>query len=95
MPQRLSGKKELRKTKKRRQRNLDAKERVKSTIKKLKVALEKKDFATCEQALKDVYKTLDRVAAKGLIHPNKAARKKRRIVKLLNKAKAKPRRLSH
>ncbi|MBU1121504.1 MAG: 30S ribosomal protein S20 [Candidatus Omnitrophota bacterium] len=90
MPQKLSGKKELRKTKKRRLRNIDIKQKVKITIKKLKAAITAKDFETCEQMLKVVYKMLDKVASKGVIHPNKAARKKSRIVKLLNKAKSAP-----
>lgn len=88
MPQRLSAKKELRKVKKRKQRNLDAKQKIKTALKKLTSAIDKKDFTSCQQLLKDVYKILDKGAAKGIIHPNKAARKKSRIVKLLNKAKS-------
>ena len=83
MPQKKSAKKELRKSAKRRQQNLKARGQIKSAIKKLKKAIESKDLNNSRQALKDVYKVLDSAASKRVIHPNKAARKKSRLSKLL------------
>lgn len=85
MPQRRSAKKELRKVAKRRQRNLVLKQNIKAAIKKLKKALEEKDPNKSRQALQGVYKILDKAATKKVIHPNKAARKKSRLSKLLVK----------
>ena len=82
MPQRRTAKKELRKTVKKRQRNLQIKNQIKVTIKKLKKALEENDSKKTASAIKDVYKILDKAASKKIIHPNKAARKKSRIAKL-------------
>jgi small subunit ribosomal protein S20 len=91
MPQRASAKKDLRKNKKKRKINYDIKENLKVAIKKFKKTLENKDTAKIQQALKDTYKIIDKTAAKGLIHQNRAAREKSRITKLLNKpATAKP-----
>ncbi len=89
MPQRMSGKKELRKNEKRHKKNIAAKQKIKTTVKKLKKSLEDKDFPATEQIIKEVYKTLDKVAHQGLIHRNKAARKKSRIAKLINRTKSK------
>lgn len=89
MPQRMSAKKELRKNKKRHEKNVAAKQKIKNTVKKLKKSLDDKDFSATEQIIKEVYKTLDKVAHQGLIHRNKAARKKSRIAKLINRTKSK------
>ncbi len=88
MPQRKSGKTELKKNIKRRKRNLFVKAQVKKTIKKLKKSLQDKNTELIKDNLKTVYKTIDKAAAKKVIHPNNAARKKSRITKLANKATA-------
>lgn len=85
MPQRRSAKKDLRKNKKRHQKNLQTKKKIKSAIKKLKKAAENKDTSLRQQALKEVYKILDKAASKKIIHKNKAAKKKSRLGKLLDK----------
>jgi len=92
MPQRKSERKELRKIKVRSRRNLKAKNQVKSTVKQFKKSLTTKDAAALKQDLQEAYKTLDKAAAKGIIHANKAARKKSRLALLLNSnsTKAKP-----
>jgi small subunit ribosomal protein S20 len=84
MPQRKSAKKELRKNIKRRQRNLKVKRNIKAAIKRLRKSLENKDISSSRQALRDVFKILDKSASKRIIHPNKAARKKSRLSKKLN-----------
>ncbi|MDP8289529.1 MAG: 30S ribosomal protein S20 [Candidatus Susulua stagnicola] len=89
MPQRKTAQKDLRKNKKRHERNLVIKQNVKDTIKKLKKAIVSKDDSTKEKALTAVYKVLDRAASKNMLHPNKASRKKSRLTKLANKTTSK------
>ena len=83
MPQRRTAKKELRKTKKRREQNLRIKSKLKSVVKKFKKSLQSGDAASRKKELSEVYKTLDKAAKKKIIHPNEAARKKSRLSKLL------------
>ena len=83
MPQRKSAKKELKKSLKRRQLNLERKRKIKEAIKLYRKAIIAKNLEEAKKALSLVYKALDRAAAKGTIHPNKAARKKSRLSILL------------
>jgi small subunit ribosomal protein S20 len=68
----------VRQSEKRTQRNLDAKTRLKTLFKKAKAS---NDPATTSQ----VESQFDKAAKKGIIHPNKAARKKARLAKALSK----------
>ncbi len=86
MPQRKTAQKELRKNKKRQIKNLQIKHKIKSVLKKFKKSLQDKDQSLRQQALKEVCKVLDKAAAKNVIHPNKSARKKSRLSKLLKKS---------
>ncbi len=70
-----------RQTERRTLRNLDLKTRLKTLFKKAK--------ATPEQA-SPVEAQFDKAARKGIIHPNKAARDKSRLTKLINKLSAPP-----
>ena len=90
MPQRRAAKKDLRKNLKRREKNLKLKHQLTTIIKKFKKAIENKDTDGSRQALKEVYKILDKAASKKIIHPKKAARKKSRLSKLLNAVKNQP-----
>lgn len=75
---------------KRTKQNLKAKERNKAL--KSKLSTELKKFETNlkekpenkEESLKTVSKTLDKMVTKGIIHKNKAARKKSRLAKKVN-----------
>jgi len=78
-------KKYLRQSEKRRLKNLKIKTAIRAAIKKFKKSLESPDKAAREQALKEMYKTLDKAAGKHLIHKNTAARKKSRLARLLSK----------
>jgi small subunit ribosomal protein S20 len=69
----------VRQSEKRTVRNLDTKTRLKTLFKKAKAA---KDPA----ATAGVEAQFDKAARKGIIHPNKAARKKSRLAKALAKA---------
>jgi small subunit ribosomal protein S20 len=68
-----------RQTERRTLRNLDLKTRLKTLFKKAK--------ATPEQAA-SVEAQFDKAARKGIIHPNKAARKKARLARAIRTAKA-------
>jgi small subunit ribosomal protein S20 len=68
-----------RQTERRTLRNLDLKTRLKTLFKKAK--------ATPEQAA-SVEAQFDKAARKGIIHPNKAARKKARLARAIRAAKA-------
>lgn len=87
MPQRRTAKKELRKNITRHARNIITAQKTKTAIKRLKKSIEDKNLNAAQEALKEVYKNLDRAASKRVIHPNKASRKKSRLSKLLKKAK--------
>lgn len=85
MPQRKSGKEELKKNIVRHKRNLVRKNELKTALKKFRRTVESKDSDASREALTTLYKTLDRAAAKKLIHPNKASRKKSRLTAQVNK----------
>ncbi len=87
MPQRKSAKKELRKSIKRKKQNLIAKNKIKKAIKQFKQATKKGDLETAQKTLSLVYQALDKAAKRNVIHPNKSARKKSRISKLLKPLK--------
>lgn len=81
MPQHKSAKKRMRQNEKRRQRNKSKKSRVRTKIKKLR-SMEDKDEA--QELLNEVKGELDRLAAKGIIHKNKAANSKSKLEKHVN-----------
>ena len=57
-------------------------------VKKARLEIEAKDTKDAAEAVQQAIKALDKAAQKGVIHPNNAARRKSRLVKALNKAKA-------
>jgi len=81
MPQHKSAEKRIRQNEKRRKRNQSRKTTVRTKIKELK-SLEDQDAA--EALLNDVKGDLDRLAAKGIIHKNRAANKKSKLEKYVN-----------
>lgn len=87
MPHTSSAKKRLRQNEKRRERNRFAKKTVKTQIKKF---LDVAKSGTPEQ-LQEEYnlaaKKLDKAAAKRVVHPNMAARKKSQLSKVLQSKK--------
>ena len=79
-----SAKKAVKTIARRTERNKAVRTGVKTAIKKANTAASNKEGAT--EALAAAAKALDQAAAKGVIHKNKAARKKSRLAKSLNKA---------
>ena len=83
MPNIKAAEKWVRQTGKRTQRNLDVKTRLKTVFKKAVTANE----ASVTQSVEAQF---DKAAQKGIIHPNKAARKKSRLAKAARAAAATP-----
>ena len=82
----LSAKKRVRQNIKRRARNRFRKESIKDTGKAFLSAIASGDMSKAATALNEAVKRLDKVAAKGTIHKNTAARKRSRMAKKLNAA---------
>jgi small subunit ribosomal protein S20 len=87
MPNTKSAKKRLRQNIVRRMRNRMAKSAMRSQLRKVREAAEAGDVEKAEQEYRLVAKKLDRAGARNIIHPNKAARTKSRLQKLIKGAK--------
>ena len=85
----LSAKKRVRQNMKRRARNRARKEQIKDSVKGFTAAITSGKLDKAADALRAVVQKLDRVATKGTIHKNAAARKRSRLTKRLNAARAK------
>ena len=79
-----SAKKRARQSEKNRARNTAQRSMVRTTIKKVVKLVEAKDKAGALAAYTDMVPVLDRYAARGLIHKNKAARHKSRLSAHIN-----------
>ena len=84
---RSSAEKRHRQSEERRMRNKAAKSAVRTSVKKCVVLIQKKDPAS-EAALRDMIKKIDTASRKGIIKKNAAARKKSRMQRFYNTAKA-------
>lgn len=84
----LSAKKRIRQNEKARLRNRRRKLQIKDAVKQLDDQIDAGQSDQAAETLKAVYKTLDKVAAKGTIHKKTAARRKSRLAKRLNKLAA-------
>ncbi len=84
----LSAKKRVRQNLKARARNRARKAEIRTQVKAYTAALTSGDVGKAELELRKVAQRLDRVAAKGTIHKNTAARRRSRLAKRLNAAKA-------
>jgi small subunit ribosomal protein S20 len=83
MPRSRTVIKRQRQTEVRRQRNKGVRSELKTNERKVRQA---SDATTASTDLKAAQRSLDKAAAKGVIHPNKAARKKSRLAKAAAKA---------
>jgi small subunit ribosomal protein S20 len=59
---------------------------LKTTIKKYEAAVANADKANLEKTYKDAVKKIDKAAARGIVHKNKAARKKSQFAKKYSSA---------
>ncbi|HID23385.1 MAG TPA: 30S ribosomal protein S20 [Planctomycetaceae bacterium] len=87
MPNTKSAKKALRQNKKRRLRNRSQRSALRTFVKKARLAIQSAGVETAESAVRVAVKKLDQAAAKRLIHPNKAARLKSRLMRRLGDRK--------
>ena len=83
MPNIKAAEKWVRQSTKRTKRNLDTKTRLKTLFKKAATTGDAAAGLTLESAL-------DKAATKGIIHPNKAARKKSRLAAAIKRAASAP-----
>ncbi len=83
-----SAKKRIKVAKAKTLRNQMIKSSLKTVIKKFEGFVENKDFDSARSELSKVTKALDMATSKGVLHRNKAARKKSRLTLRLNKAQA-------
>ncbi len=84
----LSAKKRIRQNAKRRAHNRHRKELIRDEVKTFLSAMNSGDFTKAGDELKRVTRILDRVSTKGTIHRNAASRKRSRLARRLNAAKA-------
>lgn len=74
-----SAKKRARQAEKHRQHNASLRSMVRTYIKKVYSAIEAKDKKLAEESYKAAQPIIDRMANKGMLHRNKAARHKSRL----------------
>ena len=84
MPQHLSVKKRIRQNKVRNLRNRSLRSNLRTTIKKVKLALAGNNAEQAQSELKSAIPTIDKAVSKGIIHKNNAARKKSRLMRKIN-----------
>lgn len=78
--------KRIRQNEKRRLRNQSWQTRIKTSIKKVEEALEKKEKEIIQNLLQEAIKIISKAASKGIIHKNNASRKISRLMKKVNSA---------
>lgn len=84
MPIKQSGKEELRKSKKRRVFNMRRQKTMKEALKKIKKAIAANEKKDASKLVPGAYKAIDKALKRGVIKKNTAARKKSRLMKMLN-----------
>ncbi len=88
MPNSKSAKKRLRQDAVRRLRNRMVKSAMRNQLRRVRDAVTAGDVEKAQEEYRDAARKLDRAGARNIIHPNKAARTKSRLQKLIKKAKA-------
>jgi small subunit ribosomal protein S20 len=89
MPTTKSAKKRHRQSLVRRARNRAAKSVIKSQVRKVREAIAAADVKAAETEFQAAVKKLDKTAARGIVHPNLAARIKSRLSAAIKAAKGK------
>ncbi|MBM3999477.1 MAG: 30S ribosomal protein S20 [Planctomycetes bacterium] len=89
MPTTTSAKKRHRQNRVRRTRNRAVRSLLKTQVKRVLAAVESKDVGASEAEFKTAGIKLDRSAARGVLHANKAARLKSRLQKKIKALKGK------
>ncbi len=87
MPIIKSAKKRVKTTEKRTALNRKWKDEYKTAIRDFKEVIDEGNVEKAEAQLKETIKIIDKTAAKGIIHKNKASRKKSQFTKMFNEIK--------
>ena len=69
------------------QRNVIARSALRTEIKKVKLAVEKKDKAMAQAAARNAYRLIDKAVSTHAQHKNTAARQKSEVARLVNSLK--------
>ncbi len=85
----LSAKQRIRNSARKAKYNRLHRSRARTFVKTTRELVAKKDIETAKTQILESLSALDRAAGKGVIHPNNAARRKSRLMKMLNKASEK------
>ncbi len=85
MANKKSAEKRIRVSERRRQRNRPYKSAARTFVRRAETAIAGGDQAAATTAVTDAIKMLDRVASKGVVHKNNAARRKSRLMAKLNR----------
>lgn len=91
MPIKHAALKQIRKDRKRQERNQSMRSELRTLTKRLVVLLTSQKLDEARAQMQLLAKKYDRAASKGLVHPNTAARYKSRLTRQLNKRAATPR----
>jgi small subunit ribosomal protein S20 len=83
----LSAIKRARQNEKRRLRNLHIRSKVKSSVKKVTMAIEEKDAEGAQKALLKAIPLIQKAHSKGILHKNTSARKISRLTREVNALK--------
>jgi len=71
---------------KRREHNRQMRSKLRSALKAIRVSLDAKDLESAKAALSQTVSIVDKMATKGIIHRNTAARYKSRLASRMSKA---------
>lgn len=85
MPVTDAAKKAVRRDENRTRYNNRRRKKMREAIKEVKSLVEEEDFAEAKEALPAAYKAIDKAAKDSIIHQNKAARKKSKLSKMVDK----------
>ncbi|MCK5577179.1 MAG: 30S ribosomal protein S20 [Dehalococcoidales bacterium] len=88
MPNTKSAKKQMRASGRRQTRNKPVRSRAKTMVTKAEELIFSGQLDRAETEVVTSVSSLDKAVVKGVIHPNNAARRKSRLMKKLNKARA-------
>ncbi|MBI1390464.1 MAG: 30S ribosomal protein S20 [bacterium] len=80
MPNHRSTEKSLRKNQKRRDHNIDAMSKLRTLVKKVRVAISNNNQEEAEASLRAAVSALDTAAKRNIIHPRNASRRKSRLM---------------
>ena len=85
MPNLKASIKDVRKSQRRKTRNLQHKNDAKKTIKEFMAAVSSGDKEKAGDILSKIYKIIDKMVKRNIIHKNTAARRKSKLTKMLTK----------